>query len=283
MPDTAAPSVVETSALRAGRGRTPAPPGSAGPDLLTVGRRIRHLRQQQGSTLDEVAGVAGISASALSLIENGKREAKLSVLTAIAAALGTGLGELLAVGRPQPARGLGDRARAGSAGGLLRRAAASRRCDRVRGCRRRRWRRWSGCTGRWRRCRPSGRRRRSTPGGRTPKLRRRMRDQDNYFGDIETLAAGLLQSIGYRGGADHPERWWTGWPGTWASRWCTPRTCRSRPARSPIWRTGRSICRNPMRGSTTRGRWRCRRSGHVVLGHQVPGGLRRLPASSGSR
>ena len=73
-------------------------PGS--PDPLTIGRRIRHLRQRQGRTLGDVAGAASVSASALSLIENGKREAKLSVLTAVAAALGTDLADLLTVKAP---------------------------------------------------------------------------------------------------------------------------------------------------------------------------------------
>ena len=41
-----------------------------------------------------------ISASALSLIENGKREAKLSLLTTLAAALGTNLADLLTVAAP---------------------------------------------------------------------------------------------------------------------------------------------------------------------------------------
>ncbi len=87
--------------VRAVRGAaTGAAPSAAGPDLLTVGRRIRHLRQKHDRTLDDVAGAAGISASALSLIENGKREAKLSVLTAVATALGTDLGDLLSVAPP---------------------------------------------------------------------------------------------------------------------------------------------------------------------------------------
>src|SRR3954464_10973806 len=73
---------------------------SAGPDPLTIGRRVRHLRQRQGRTLDDLAGAVGISASALSLIENGKREAKISVLTALATALDSSLADLLSVAAP---------------------------------------------------------------------------------------------------------------------------------------------------------------------------------------
>ena len=86
------------SQARPGGQGAPTLPGS--PDPLTIGRRIRHLRQRQGRTLGDVAGAASISASALSLIENGKREAKLSVLTAVAAALGTDLADLLTVKAP---------------------------------------------------------------------------------------------------------------------------------------------------------------------------------------
>ena len=71
-----------------------------GPDLLAIGRRLRHLRRTAERNLDEVAGAAGLSPSALSLIENGKREAKLSVLTALARTLGTSVADLLTAPPP---------------------------------------------------------------------------------------------------------------------------------------------------------------------------------------
>lgn len=80
--------------------------GSAGarslaePDQLTIGRRLRYLRRGQRRTLDDVSAAAGLSASALSLIENGRREAKLSVLSALAGALSVPVSELLATGAP---------------------------------------------------------------------------------------------------------------------------------------------------------------------------------------
>ena len=49
-------------------------------DPITIGRRLRHLRRAAGLTLDDAGGGAGLSPSALSLIENGKREPRLSML-----------------------------------------------------------------------------------------------------------------------------------------------------------------------------------------------------------
>lgn len=70
-------------------------PSGSGPDALTIGKRIRYRRRRRGATLDDLSALVGISASALSLIETGKREAKVSVLSAIADALHTDLGNLL--------------------------------------------------------------------------------------------------------------------------------------------------------------------------------------------
>jgi transcriptional regulator with XRE-family HTH domain len=64
-------------------------------DPFTIGRRIRQLRTQRGLTLDELAAAVGRAPSQLSMIENGRREAKLSMLQALARALGTGLDALL--------------------------------------------------------------------------------------------------------------------------------------------------------------------------------------------
>ncbi|BDV31528.1 XRE family transcriptional regulator [Microbacterium terricola] len=64
-------------------------------DSLTIGRRIRQLRSERGMTLDELAAAVGRVPSQLSMIENGKREAKLTLLQAIARAIGTTLDALL--------------------------------------------------------------------------------------------------------------------------------------------------------------------------------------------
>ena len=49
-------------------------------ELSTLGHRIRHQRLAHGYTLDELGAVVGVAGSQLSLIENGKREPKLSLL-----------------------------------------------------------------------------------------------------------------------------------------------------------------------------------------------------------
>ncbi|HWI31879.1 MAG TPA: helix-turn-helix domain-containing protein [Microbacterium sp.] len=64
-------------------------------DALTIGRRIRQLRTARGMTLDELATAVDRAPSQLSMIENGKREPKLTLLQAIARALGASLDALL--------------------------------------------------------------------------------------------------------------------------------------------------------------------------------------------
>ena len=72
------------------------------PDLATLGHRIRHFRGERGFTLDQLGDAIGLAGSQLSLIENGKREPKLSTLDALAAALDVELAELLAREAPSP-------------------------------------------------------------------------------------------------------------------------------------------------------------------------------------
>ena len=55
--------------------------------LGDVGQRIRACRVAQGLTLDEFARLSGISAPALSRIETGKRDPRLTTLARIAAGL----------------------------------------------------------------------------------------------------------------------------------------------------------------------------------------------------
>lgn len=83
------------------RPRVDSPPAAPlATDPVVLGRHIRSLRTGAGRTLTELGEQAGLSASALSLIENGRRETKLSTLTAIAAALDVPLAELLTPGPP---------------------------------------------------------------------------------------------------------------------------------------------------------------------------------------
>ncbi|MDT0181029.1 helix-turn-helix domain-containing protein [Microbacterium sp. ARD31] len=64
-------------------------------DALTIGRRVRQLRVARGMTLDDLASAVSRAPSQLSMIETGKREPKLTLLQAIARALGTTIDALL--------------------------------------------------------------------------------------------------------------------------------------------------------------------------------------------
>ncbi len=173
---------------------------SDGIDLLTFGQRLRHMRRSRGLTLTELGERVGRAPSALSLLENGRREPKLSLIEQLATALSVPMGELLS--RQPPSR----RAQ-------LEIALADAQLD------------------------PSYRRlglpqlkigarvptdvlehlvavaaelraQQSKPAA-TPEearaanaaLRKAMRERDNYFAVIERTAAAALSSGGYSGGA----------------------------------------------------------------------------------
>jgi XRE family transcriptional regulator, fatty acid utilization regulator len=70
-----------------------------GLDLGVFGQRLRHARRGRGLTLAELGERVGRAPSVLSLIENGRREPKLSLIEALAAALSVPTAELL---RRQP-------------------------------------------------------------------------------------------------------------------------------------------------------------------------------------
>ncbi len=63
------------------------------------GQRLRHIRRSRGLTLAELGEQVGRAPSVLSLLENGRREPKLSLIEALAAALSVSAGELM---RNQP-------------------------------------------------------------------------------------------------------------------------------------------------------------------------------------
>jgi predicted transcriptional regulator/DNA-binding XRE family transcriptional regulator len=70
-----------------------------GIDLGVFGRRVRHARRARGLTLAQLGERVGRAPSVLSLIENGRREPKLSMIEALASALSVPTSELL---RRQP-------------------------------------------------------------------------------------------------------------------------------------------------------------------------------------
>jgi XRE family transcriptional regulator, fatty acid utilization regulator len=72
---------------------------SEGLDLALFGQRLRHVRRARGLTLADLGARVGRAPSVLSLLENGRREPKLSLIEALAGALGVPASELL---RKQP-------------------------------------------------------------------------------------------------------------------------------------------------------------------------------------
>jgi HTH-type transcriptional regulator, competence development regulator len=69
---------------------------SVPPLLADVGGRLRQARLAQGMNLHQLARLTGISAPALSLIETGKRDPRLSTLDRLATALRLPLADLVA-------------------------------------------------------------------------------------------------------------------------------------------------------------------------------------------
>ena len=86
-----------------------------GIDLVTFGQRLRHLRRMRGLTLTELGGRIDRAPSALSLIENGRREPKLSLIEQLARALSVPTEELLRQAAAEPPGAAGDRAGGGPA------------------------------------------------------------------------------------------------------------------------------------------------------------------------
>lgn len=64
-------------------------------DPVIFGQRLRHYRRHRGLTLEQLGAQIGRPAPFLSLVENGKREPRLSELDRFADALGVGLPDLL--------------------------------------------------------------------------------------------------------------------------------------------------------------------------------------------
>ncbi|WP_019928836.1 helix-turn-helix domain-containing protein [Nocardia sp. BMG111209] len=82
--------------LRAIPGGRPDPEPAAPEPLWreVLGQRLRVLRQEQGDTLADTAGRAGVSPQYLSEIERGRKEPSSEMIAALAGALGTDLGGL---------------------------------------------------------------------------------------------------------------------------------------------------------------------------------------------
>ncbi|MFT4029344.1 MAG: helix-turn-helix domain-containing protein [Protaetiibacter sp.] len=170
------------------------------PDLSTLGQRMRHFRTAAGLTLGELGDAVGVSASQLSLLENGKREPRLSLLSSIAEHLGIPVGELLDDAPPSARAALEIELERAQSGALyaelglpaLRpgRSMPDEVLETLVGLHRELDRR-----SREKIATPEEARRANT------ELRARMREADNHIAQIEELAEGIMRDVGYDGGA----------------------------------------------------------------------------------
>lgn len=169
-------------------------------ELSTLGHRIRHHRVQSGLTLDELGELVSVAGSHLSLIENGKREPKLSLLQAIATATGTDVSDLLSPDPPNRRAGLEielERAQASSVFRTLgvapirvTKSMPDETIESILGLHRELQRRERETI-----ATPEEARRANT------ELRLRMRGHNNYLPDIEKLAERQLKAAGHLTGA----------------------------------------------------------------------------------
>ncbi len=174
-------------------------------DIATLGHRIRHYRTQRGLTLDDLGLAAGVAGSQLSLIENGKREPRLSLLQTIAAALDVDLADLLSAEAPNSRAALEielARAQRGSLYGSLglppikpTKGTPTETLEAVVGLHRELARRASQAI-----ATPEEARRANN------ELREQMRTQNNYIPEIEQLAEERVRASGHtRGALTHRE------------------------------------------------------------------------------
>ncbi|MFV4913242.1 XRE family transcriptional regulator [Microbacterium lacticum] len=169
-------------------------------ELSTLGHRIRHHRVARGYTLDELGALVGVAGSQLSLIENGKREPKLSLLQAIAHATGTDVTDLLSPEPPnrraaleldlEQAQNSPVFRRLGIPAVRVTKATSDETIESILGLHRELQRREREAI-----ATPEEARRANT------ELRLRMRERGNYLPEIEHLAEKQLKAAAHTGGA----------------------------------------------------------------------------------
>lgn len=169
-------------------------------DRLVLGKRVRHLRTTAGLTLGQLGERVGVVASQLSLIENGKREPKLSLLQAIARELGVDPAELLRREAPDERSALEiELERAQNAQSYLRLGLPHVRAPRTLGDEA-----LKSLVGLHRElARRSRASQASSEEARriNTEIRLKMRERDNYIHDIELVASDLMRRIGHGAGA----------------------------------------------------------------------------------
>ena len=169
-------------------------------ELSTLGHRIRHERLARGFTLDDLGERVGVAGSQLSLIEHGKREPKLSLLQAIAAATGVDVTDLLSPEPPNRRAALEIELERAQSGAVFRRlgiapvrvtkSMSDETIESILGLHRELQRRERETI-----ATPEEARRANT------ELRLRMREKGNYLADIERLAEKQLKAAGHTTGA----------------------------------------------------------------------------------
>lgn len=169
-------------------------------DLVTLGQRIRHFRTNAGLTLDQLGERVGIAGSQLSLMENGRREPRLTLLSAISGAVGVQLSDLLDEAPPSKRAALEielDRAQRGSVYASLglpairpAKGTSDETLEALVGLHRELARRAREAI-----ATPEEARRANT------ELRQRMRTVDNYLPEIDALAEKLIGDVGHTTGA----------------------------------------------------------------------------------
>ncbi len=172
---------------------------AGGADLALFGQRLKHVRKARGLTLAELGARVGRAPSVLSLLENGRREPRLSLIEALAQALSVSTADLL---RQQPpsrraqleiALAQAEKDPAVSELGLPPLRVGARVPTDV--------------LEHIAALHTELRRQRAKPTA-TPEeareanagLRAMMRERGNYFAPIEEAAAGVLAAAGYQGG-----------------------------------------------------------------------------------
>jgi XRE family transcriptional regulator, fatty acid utilization regulator len=171
-----------------------------GLDLGVFGQRLRHVRRARGLTLADLGERVGRAPSVLSMIENGRREPKLSLIEALAAALSVPAAELLRHEPPSRRAQLEIALEEAQRDPAVRdlglpylRAGARVPSDVIEHLVA---------------LHAELRKQRAKPTA-TPEeareanagLRAMMREQGNYFPEIEDQAASALSTVGYAGGA----------------------------------------------------------------------------------
>lgn len=168
-------------------------------DSLTIGKRIRQLRADRGMTLHDLGTAIGRAASQVSVLENGKREPRLSDLQTVAKALGVSLEKLLSTDAPSKRAGLEialERAQRGPLFASLdlpvlpvRKSLSDAVIETILALQAELER-----LHRERAATPAEARRANTA------LRQQMRRQNNYFPDLEAEARRLLAVVGHTDG-----------------------------------------------------------------------------------